>query len=61
MMQKGKLTAETARVAVILGAISNTVLKVGYSWVMGHVKLAKRVTAVMGLSILGGVLSLLVL
>ncbi len=59
LMQQDQLTTETARQAVVIGAISNTVLKVSYTWVMGHTKLARRVTAVMSLSIMGGIVSIL--
>ncbi len=61
LMEQGKLQEDTGRSAVILGAISNTFMKVCLTWILGHRKLARQVTAVMGLSILAGLVSLLFL
>ncbi len=61
LMEQGKLGSETGRNAVVLGAISNTFMKVCLTWILGHRKLAIRVTAVMGLSVLGGVVTLLLM
>lgn len=59
LMQQDQLAAETAARAVIIGAVSNTVMKMSLTWMMGRFEHAWKVTAVLGLSILGGLGSLL--
>jgi uncharacterized membrane protein (DUF4010 family) len=58
LMQEDQLAAQTAARAVVVGAISNTIMKVGLTWLMGRFELAGKVTAVLGLSIVGGLVSL---
>jgi uncharacterized membrane protein (DUF4010 family) len=61
LMENGKLAKETAARAIVIGAISNTAMKAGLTWILGRVKLAFRVTAVLAFSVFSGVVYLLLM
>ncbi len=58
LLQSNELDLRTGAQAVVIGAISNTAMKVGLTWIMGRFEIAWRVTSVLGLSLLGGAVSL---
>jgi uncharacterized membrane protein (DUF4010 family) len=58
LVENGELELMTGARAVVIGAISNTAMKVSLTWIMGRFEIAWRVTAVLGLSLVGGGVSL---
>lgn len=58
LMQTNQLAEKTAARAIIIGAISNTTMKMVLTWFMGRYQLAWKVSTVLGLSMLGGLGSL---
>lgn len=58
LLQNNQLGIDTAARAVIIGAVSNTVMKMALTWMMGPFELAWKVSMVLGSTVFGGVFSL---
>lgn len=59
--QQGEIPRLVARNGIIIGAVTNTIVKVGITWLFGTRKLATYVTASLCLSTITGVLWLILL
>jgi uncharacterized membrane protein (DUF4010 family) len=51
---EGTVSSEVATTGIVIAAVANTLVKAGLTWVLGTRRLAKRVTAVLGVAALSG-------
>lgn len=57
----GEIPASVATTGIVIGAIANTIVKVGLAWLLGTAELGRRVTIALGLVSLVGVVVVAVL